>query len=406
MAARLANLAVIYIIGLFCVFWNISLGDPFMELLQQRTAQLAAVRDIGRAIAEAQDLKTALDLIARNTTTVMAVDSCSIYLYDEESQILTLAASTGLRAEAIGKMTLPVGTGLTGWAVAHAKPVAVADALIDPRFQRLVGSGESQFKSLMAMPLIARNKVIGAVNVQTYQVHNFSEYELELFGFIADLAATALEKAKLVHAAVVQEIHHRVKNNLQTMAMLLRLQVDQAEHLTAQDILHETISRILSIAAVHEILSQEMQAEVGLKQLVEQVARVFSQSLIIDNRVQISVQGDDVRLSSQMATNLALVANELLQNALEHGLAHQDEGVVTITLAVTAKDFLISVADNGRGLPADFDFEKNQGLGLQLVYTMVVEDMAGDFKVKPGEDGGTKADVRVPLHNVRGEGLI
>lgn len=374
-----------------------------MELLEQKTAQLAAVRDISRAIAEAQDLKSALTLITRRTTEVMNMDCCSIYLYDRQDNMLTLAASTGLRSEAIGLMSLPAGAGLTGWAVKHNQAVAVSDAQADPRFYRLIGSGESRFVSLMAMPLITQGKVIGAANVQTLAVHPFTDYELELFGIITDLAATALEKAKLVHAAVVQEIHHRVKNNLQTIALLLRLQISQADQLTAEHILNETINRVLSIAAVHEILAQEHQDSIGLKLLVEQVTQAISKNLILGDHIQIEVIGDDVLLPSQIATNLALVTNELLQNALDHGLVHQNGGLIRIWLKIDKTMFYLIVQDNGQGLPENFDLDHYQGLGLQLVHTMIVEDMGGRFSMEPNTNGGAKATICISLESIQGK---
>lgn len=372
-------------------------------LLRQKTAQLAAVREISRAIAEAEDLDTTLDLITRRTAEVMGVQSCSIYLYNKEGTELVLGASTGLKQTGIGSVALPRGAGLTGWAAEHGRAVAVANAKSDPRFYRVIGSGESRFASLMAMPLSARGKVIGAANVQTARPHRFTDDEIELFSFIADLAATALEKAKLVRAAVVQEIHHRVKNNLQTIAMLLRLQLAQADHLSPGDILHETINRVLSIAAVHEILAQEHHTRVGVKTLVEQVGRTVAGNMAAGGQVRVLVTGDDVLLPSQTATNLALITNELLQNALEHGLAQQQTGVVQIALAFQNNQLCLTVTDNGRGLPKGFNLETDHGLGLELVQTMVVEDLGGRFELANVPGGGVRATVCAPLKGMPGQ---
>jgi len=341
------------------------------SLLQQKTAQLAAVREISRAIAEAQDLDATLDLITRRTAEVMGVDSCSIYLYNKAEDELVLAASTGLRPSGIGRVTLSKGTGLTGWAAEHGEIVAVANAKRDPRFYRIIGSGESRFGSLMAMPLTARGKVIGAANAQTADIRQFSDEEIELFSFITDLAATALEKARLVHAAVVQEIHHRVKNNLQTIAMLLRLQVAQADALTPEDILRETINRVLSIAAVHEILAQEYHSQVSIKRLLQQIANNITTGMTMTGQVNVAVIGDDLLLPAQLAANLALIANELIQNALEHGLVPQHSGQIRVKLKRSDMALTLTVADKGRGLPPGFELDSDQGLGLELVQTLI-----------------------------------
>ncbi|HEY84583.1 MAG TPA: GAF domain-containing protein [Chloroflexi bacterium] len=367
------------------------------SLLQQKTAQLAAVREISRAIAEAQDLDATLDLITRRTAEVMGVDSCSIYLYNKAEDELVLAASTGLRPSGIGRVTLSKGTGLTGWAAEHGEIVAVANAKRDPRFYRIIGSGESRFGSLMAMPLTARGKVIGAANAQTADIRQFSDEEIELFSFITDLAATALEKARLVHAAVVQEIHHRVKNNLQTIAMLLRLQVAQADALTPEDILHETINRVLSIAAVHEILAQEHHSQVSIKRLLQQIANNITTGMTMTGQVNVAVIGDDLLLPAQLAANLALIANELIQNALEHGLVPQHSGQIRVKLKRSDMALTLTVADKGRGLPPGFELDSDQGLGLELVQTLVEEDLGGTFSLASKSDGGTEAVVCVPV---------
>jgi len=327
--------------------------DSLETKLKHKSDQLAAVREISRAIAGAQDLNDTLDLITRRTTEVMQVGSCSIYLYNQSGDKLVLAASTGLNKTELGEAAyLPRGAGLTGWAAEHQQTVAVTDAFADVRFFRLLGSGESRYPSLMSMPLVSRGKVIGAANVQTTTRHQFSEDEKELFGFIVELAAIALEKVQLVHSALVQEMHHRVKNNLQTIAMLLRLQMGEKKELSPEDVLKETINRVLSIATVHEILSEAGVDKVGTLDLIKRVAAIVSSNMVNPEAdITVTVNGDNVELASQRATSLALIANELLQNALEHGLTGRERGQVTITLIHRYRQLRLRVEDDGHGLP-------------------------------------------------------
>lgn len=369
------------------------------DQLKQKTAQLAAVREISRAIAEARDLNDTLELITRRTTEVMQVDSCSIFLYNAGGDKLLLAASTGLRKGSTGEFYLPRGAGLTGWAAEHRETVAVSNAFGDTRNFRILGSGESKFSSLLAMPLVSRDRVIGAANVQTVVARQFTADEIELFGFITELAATALEKAQLVHTALVQEMHHRVKNNLQTIAMLLRLQIGQDQVVSAQDILNETINRILSIATVHELLSEEGVDRVGVLDLIKRLAFTISGNMIHPAaNIHISVKGDNIELPSQRATGLALITNELLQNALEHGLAGRDQGSITISLAHHTNVLELVVYDNGHGLPPTFNSEGDLGLGLDIVRTTVTEDMHGHFYIAPRIDSpGTYVRITMPL---------
>ncbi|MEW5961082.1 MAG: histidine kinase dimerization/phosphoacceptor domain -containing protein [Chloroflexota bacterium] len=367
--------------------------------LRQKSAQLAAVREISRAIAEAQDLKDTLDLITRRTTEVMHVDSCSIYLYSQTKDRLVLAASTGLKQPGMGEISLPRGLGLTGWAAEHRQTVAVTDAFADVRFYRVLGSGESRFPSLLAMPLVSRDKVIGAANIQTATRHEFTTDEIELFGFIVELAAIALEKAQLVHSALVQEMHHRVKNNLQMIAMLLRLQMTENKDLSPQDILQETINRVLSIATVHEILSEAGVDKVGILDLIRRVAHTVTGNMINpEAKIQVTVTGDNLELGSQRATSLALIANELLQNALEHGMAGRQEGQIFINLIYRDGQLRLRVEDDGHGLPPNFNPDTDLGLGLDIVRTTVTEDMRGKFFIGPVKHGpGSRVQVTIPV---------
>ena len=160
-------------------------------------AQIAALREITRAISAAWSLEEILALITRKVARVMDVDSCSIYLLDDGDTYLVLKATTGLAAEAIGRARLKLGEGLTGHAAKIGKPVAASHASRDPHFKFLPETKESMFQSLLAMPLVARGKVIGAINVQTREGREYSEDEIELLSIIADVAAGELEKAVL-----------------------------------------------------------------------------------------------------------------------------------------------------------------------------------------------------------------
>src|SRR5512136_621542 len=158
--------------------------DTTLYQLEQKTAQLRAVGEIGAALAAAWKLEDTLDVITRITSQVMGVDSCSIYLQEDGSERLLLKATTGLAREAIGHASLSIGEGLTGWAITHGQPVAVRDALNDPRFKLLPETREEGLRSLMAVPLNVQGRVIGAMNVQTAERHDFTHDEVELLSLI------------------------------------------------------------------------------------------------------------------------------------------------------------------------------------------------------------------------------
>ncbi len=161
------------------------------------SVQIAALREITRAISAAWSLDQILALITRKVARAMDVDSCSIYLLDETDDYLVLKATTGLAAEAVGHARLKLGEGLTGHAAKSGKPIAVSHASHDPRFKHLPETKEATFQSLLVVPLLTRGKVIGAINVQTREGREYAEDETELLSIIADVAAGELEKAML-----------------------------------------------------------------------------------------------------------------------------------------------------------------------------------------------------------------
>jgi len=536
---------------------------PYSAALHSSTL-IASLREIARALSAAWDVDTTLDLIARKTAQVMRVDSCSIYLLEPGGETLWLRASTGLAEGALGRASLKMGEGLTGWAAQHGQPVAVREAQADPRFKLLPQTREQTFKSLLAVPLVNRGRVIGALNVQTREFHDFTPDEIELAALISDLAAGALDRALLydsmnrqiaelttladvsktvtapiyldemldlvvemaakvmgapvcsielidaargelvmrsaksdsaayhkrpalklgegisglvirdrkpvavldvradlhyrfgelarqeglvsllavplvvrdhvigvlncyttephtfteqeialfstlanqtalaienaqlvTNAAVVREMHHRIKNNLQTVAMLLRLQAAEGAPLTTQDAasaMQVSVNRILSIAAVHEALAQEGFRLVNVKDVTERIVHTVSQNMLRpDQQVQIRVEGEPIVLASRPATSLALVVNELLQNALEHAFVGRAAGAVRITLGRGPREYVIEVADDGVGLPS----HKPPSLGLEIVETLVRDDLRGQLEFQSNAKG-TQVVVRLP----------
>ena len=217
--------------------------------------------------------------------------------------------------------------------------------------------------------------------------HTFVPEEIGLFQTLANQTALAIENSRLVvNTAVVREMHHRVKNNLQTIAMLLRLQLGEEGEIDAGQALRESINRILSIAAVHEALSQKGFRLVDVKQVLEQVAHTLAQNRLHPRKqLLVEVQGDEITLPSHSATALTLAVNELLQNALKHAFVGREEGHITVTLRDRPPGFEVELRDDGVGLSSEVPSPRS--LGLQIVETLVGEDLGGQLSVERGERG-------------------
>jgi two-component system, sensor histidine kinase PdtaS len=200
--------------------------------------------------------------------------------------------------------------------------------------------------------------------------------------------------------ATIREIHHRVKNNLQTISSLLRLQGRRLDSPEAKDALEESVRRIRSIALVHETLSRETGDDVQFNDIVRPLVRMVEESLLSPDRpVRVTVDGDAGKLPARVATPLAVVLTELLQNAVDHGYPRDgDGGVVKVTLENDGNELRLLVVDDGVGLPDGFALEDATGLGLSIVRSLVTSQMEGSIEMRANPTGtGASVDVRVPL---------
>ncbi|MGZ4673945.1 MAG: sensor histidine kinase [Ilumatobacteraceae bacterium] len=221
------------------------------------------------------------------------------------------------------------------------------------------------------------------------------------------------DKLLLSKDATIREIHHRVKNNLQTISSLLRLQGRRLESAEAKAAVAESVRRIRTIALVHETLSREPGDDVAFLEIVRPLLRLAEEGLQSPDRpVRFTVQGNGGRLPSTIATPLSVVLTELLQNAVDHGFPEGSTGGdVVVQLNPTEDHLNIRVINDGRGLDSRFELNKATGLGLSIVRTLVTTELAGSISMRPGmpEDfvaaglgdqpkgAGTVVDLSVPI---------
>lgn len=202
------------------------------------------------------------------------------------------------------------------------------------------------------------------------------------------------ERQLMVKSTVIKEIHHRVKNNLQMIASLLRLQMRRTRSKEVKSIFQESLNRILSIASVHEIFSNTGLEEVEILEMMKKIGAKLVVNGQPDKEIEIAFTGKPIILSSDKAVSLALVVNELIQNSVEHAFVDQPYGRIGVHLEPLGYEVRVRIWDDGYGLPT----ERNEGasLGLQIVRTLVEQDLAGSFSIFPTTKG-TEAIVQIPL---------
>jgi two-component sensor histidine kinase len=244
--------------------------------------------------------------------------------------------------------------------------------------QRVEIDNQGATIDLLVLPLIVGADKIGAI-VLLQNVTELRRRDREL----------------VTKDATIREIHHRVKNNLQTVSALLRLQSRRIEDPAAAAALEEAVRRIASIALVHETLSNSTKTTVAFDEVL---SALVTHSLELSPRMgelQIERIGEIGLLESRVATPLSLVVTELIHNALEHGLA-QSGTHLKIELQRYSNEGLVTISDDGIGLPADFDLTSSANLGLQIVRTLTENELQGELKLE-STDKGTQAKLRFPL---------
>lgn len=210
-------------------------------------------------------------------------------------------------------------------------------------------------------------------------------------------AREAAESERDLRTAMLMEVHHRIKNNLQTVADLLSLEMARADRRTADESLRDSVVRIKSIAAAHELLSLDQMGAANVTELSERVAENARAAQVRPGQsIAIAVEGPPVLLPSKAATAFALVMNELVSNAIEHGFAARAAGQIDISLSPEPDGLVVvRVHDDGGGLAPGFDLGSDAGLGLRIVRTLVEKDLGGTLRFF--QNGGACAEFTFPL---------
>src|SRR6478735_251598 len=235
---------------------------------------------------------------------------------------------------------------------------------------------------LRTLPLVVHGKAVGAAVL----IRDVTEVKRR-------------DRALLSKDATIREIHHRVKNNLQTVAALLRMQARRSGDPSVQQALSESVRRVASIAMVHETLSTSPDDRVDLDQIVDRLVPMISDVAAAETSARVRRFGTFGILGAELATPLVMVLAEVVQNALQHAFVPETPGgLVSITVERSAKELDIVVSDDGIGLPDGFAVENASGLGLQIVRTLVEAELLGSIEMDTNpSEAGTSVRIVIPL---------
>jgi len=252
--------------------------------------------------------------------------------------------------------------------------VAAAIAGGQPASIEVEGGGATVL--FRALPLRPRGEVLGA---------------LLLMQDVTELRRR--DRQILSKDATIREIHHRVKNNLQTVAALLRLQARRVRAPEARLALEESMRRVSSIALVHETLSVSVDEDIDFDEIVDRLVVMLSDVMGSAGRIGVTRSGSFGDIPAEVATALVLVLTELVQNAIEHAFPGDAAGLVEIIAERARGKLTVTISDDGVGLPPDFASETSDRLGLQIVRTLLSAELAGSLEFRSHDDGAGAAAV-------------
>lgn len=407
---------------------NARLYEQTDSALRQKVTELSTLQGVSAHIAATLNLTEVLSLIAHQAAHLVRADAAVIYELHHDAGMLEMIAQYDLQhpshnvheGKSAPSIALPIEQSAIASTVERGVPVAMppdSDAVLGIPF------ASEGYLSMFCVPLVAPRGIMGGICIYNLEAKTFTDEQVRLLDAFAHEAAIALENSRLYDAALrglqtksamLQEMNHRVRNNLQTVAGLLSMQLRRIPANSAGAIpVRESISRVQSIAAVHDLMMLgDVEIEsISLYDLARKITDAVVSTLTTPGfKLKINIdqqQAEKIRVGSHEATLLALLLNELISNAILHGFAGQKHGEITmhvsqemargkastsLTTRQSAHAIRIEVEDTGVGLPADFDPEVNGNLGLNIVKTLVVSDLRGTFKIGRGAGGrGTKA---------------
>lgn len=385
---------------------NARLYQETDDKLRRKVNELTILQRVSAAIAATLELPEVLNLIATQAVQLSSAEMSAIFALDEHSKSISVIASCGFYPRLLEEISFQPGESIIKKVVQGGVPVSITDALNDDRVGNIGPLvTEEGYRSMLCLPLITPRGILGGICLYGKGPRAFQDEEFGLLSAFANEAAIAIENARLyeetrrgldVKSALLQEMHHRVRNNLQTVAALLSMQMRRAKLSPAEEALGESVARIQSIAAIHDLLSGEKLGQATVHEIAHQVFDTAAVNLVPPGkRIEFNIDHADVLVSSREATLIAIIINELLANAIRHAFAGADEGSISIKAQQDKGTTRIEVTDNGLGYPPSFDLKENAGLGLQIVQTLVSKDLHGAFTME-STGNGTRSVIVFP----------
>jgi ABC-type sugar transport system, ATPase component len=356
---------------------------------------LDAVFRAAEFLTSEYELNDVLSLLSEQVTKFMNADGCTIYLIDEGTHTIIdtveFKVKEELQVELKEKFVLSIiQNEKLYYSNEHTKDFLSIFKI------------NNRVKTIICIPVLIRSRVTGVIQICYERLYIHSKEETRYLSTFARHAALAIEDTRLMgRSALLQESHHRIKNNLQAIINIVSLQKqvsDVSSENNLNDVLDNIISRVRSIATVHDLLAKDKlgRSIINIKDIVEIVANFFS---VMNTGLKIDLELDDIFIPYNKATSIALIINELISNCIKHAFPNGSKGSISAKCKRFKEFVLLSVEDNGVGISPDFDINKTDSLGVSIVSSIARYEFKGKIEFI-SKKKGTRVEIKLPNEKV------
>jgi len=373
---------------------NMRLHEATDQELRRKVNELATLHNVSALVASSLVLDNVLRTIVEKAVLLSGAHRSVLFELNPGERRLRAVAWHGFPDSSVARASILVGQCCAGKVIETGEPSSAIDCMRSNGGCFLHGLSDEALgdqHAVLCVPLITVHGPLGALCIFSNQRHMLSQHQLQLVMTFANVAAIAMENARLFEETreglrkretLLREMHHRVKNNLAQVAAILNMQQRRSKSEEASEILAETVRRIQGIAATHDLLSTGEVSMAPVDEITRKIVGVVQGNFIpLELQVRFHVGAAPYLLPSEQATTLAIVLNELIANAIEHGFEQRASGEIRISGARLDDHIIVRVADDGAGLPPDFSLDTAEGLGLQLVRGLVRSDLRGSARM-------------------------
>lgn len=341
------------------------------------------------------ELNDILLLLSKQVTKFMNADGCIIHLIDDGTNTIidTLEFKIKEEMQAILKEEVVLS-------IAQKQEIYYSNEN-EKDFQSKF-EFNNKVKTIICVPASIRSQVTGIIQIFYEKFYANSQEETMYLSAFARHAAIAIEDTRLMgRSALLQESHHRIKNNLQSIINVVALQKQEgktSDDNKLNDVLDNIISRVRSIAFVHDLLDKDKlgRSIINIKDIVKIIAKFFNE---MNTEIKIHLELEDIFIPYNKATSIALIINELITNCVKHAFPDKRSGLIIVRCSKNEEFVLMSVEDNGVGMPFDFDAHKRNSSGASIVSSIIGFEFKGNIEFVLKENG-TKVEIKLPNKKV------